>query len=116
MNALSSMSSTWITRSTNSIRHIQNLAYRWEVVWSLPLQYSQMPLPSGKFSNGARLEIQEASSVYNIFDDIALDAAVQGLWDLGGVADHDWIMDNAQTMESNYLDFGNLDWQLNGGD
>jgi hypothetical protein len=116
------MSSRWRTRSQNSLQHIQNLAQRWEVVWALPLQYTQA-LPSDNNSStsktydyGAGRGAGKASSVYKIFDDTALDAAVQGLWDLEGVADQDWILDNAQSMKNNYLDFWDSSWQLAGGE
>ncbi|KAH0039310.1 hypothetical protein KCU78_g1320, partial [Aureobasidium melanogenum] len=122
VHALSSMSSRWKTQSQNSLQHIQNLAQRWEVVWALPLQYTQALPPSNNsstfkpYDSGAGREVGKASSVYKIFDDTALDAAVQGLWDLGEVADQDWILDNAQSMEDNYHDFLNSSWQLAGGE
>lgn len=122
VHALSSMSSKWRTRSLNSLQNIQDLARRWEVVWALPLQYTQIP-PSNISSSipetlgySVELESREESSVYKIFDDTALDAAVHGLWDLGEVADQDWILDNAQSTESNYVDIWNMNWQLYGGE
>ncbi|KAK6008273.1 hypothetical protein QM012_000176 [Aureobasidium pullulans] len=113
--ALSSMSSMWKTRSQNSLQHIQNLAHRWEVVWALPLQYTQVLPPENNPSISDTLEeTEKASNVYKIFDDIALDAAVQGLWDAGGAADQDWILENAQRAEGNVIDFWDLNWQLHG--
>ncbi|KAH0401512.1 hypothetical protein KCU89_g4085, partial [Aureobasidium melanogenum] len=122
VHALSSMSSRWRTRSHNSLQHIQNLAQRWEVVWALPLQYSQALPPNNNsstsktYDSDAGHEVGKTSSVYKIFDHTALDAAAQGLWDLGGVTDQDWILDNAQSMENNYLDFWDSSWQLAGGE
>lgn len=122
VHALSSMSSKWKTRSFNSLKNIQDLARRWEVVWALPLQYTQTS-PSKissstpeMFEYSAELGSREVSSVYKIFDDTTLDAAVQGLWDLSEVADQDWILDNAESIESNYVDVWNMNWQLYGGE
>lgn len=122
VHALSSMSSKWKTRSLNSLQNIQDLARRWEVVWALPLQYTQIPPSNTSTSTpetlecSVELETQEVSNVYKIFDDSALDAAVQGLWDLGEVADQDWILDDGQSIESNYVDIWNMNWQLYGGE
>ncbi|KAH0354540.1 hypothetical protein KCU81_g1365, partial [Aureobasidium melanogenum] len=120
IHTLSSMSSRWKIRSHNSLQHIQTLAQRWEVVWALPLQYTRVPPPNknsltlGTCDFGDEPEIEKLSSVYQIFDDTVLDAAVQGLWDLGEVADQDWVLNNAQSAESDFVDFGDLNWQFLG--
>lgn len=84
LDALSEMQTRWAHRTEGAIRRIQELAYRWSVVWALPIQFSQPPVTNVDTVNSSGLE-----SVYDnmgliqnfdTLDDMATDGAMQALW------------------------------------
>jgi hypothetical protein len=118
--ALSSMSSFWANRSQRSIRHIQDLARRWEVIWALPLPYAQLETYERELSSlqmlesGSTQETNKAPIAYSFSNGTAFEETAQEFWHSVEAADHDWIFDN--TLEPSLVDFDTLDWWLGGVD
>lgn len=114
VQALSQMVLGWKKRASNSLRHIQNLAQRWEVVWALPLQYSQVvPLqPQARDSDNGPTELQ-TPNFYDIFDDAAWDIAAETLLGQEEFADWDCSLHSGLPPEDQIV-FEHLDWQLPG--
>ncbi|KAI4853369.1 hypothetical protein E4T44_00877 [Aureobasidium sp. EXF-8845] len=120
--ALSSMNSFWANRSQRSIRHIQDLARRWGVIWALPSPYAQQENSETGLSSLQMLgsestqETNIAPIAHSVSDGTALEDTAQEFWDLVEAADQDWIFDNAHNIEPSFVDFDTLDWWLGGGD
>ncbi|KAI5203911.1 hypothetical protein E4T39_03971 [Aureobasidium subglaciale] len=117
VQALSAMVPRWEKRASNSLQHIQSLARRWEVIWALPLRYSQA-IPYQPHSQGDSNGLQDmqaygAPNSYNVFDDAALDIAAETLWGSEGTEDQDWILHSASHLDGQ-ADIWDLDWQLLG--
>ncbi|KAI5195849.1 hypothetical protein E4T38_08844 [Aureobasidium subglaciale] len=117
VQALSAMVPRWEKRASSSLRHIQNLARRWEVVWALPLQYSRAMPPQSRVqedSNGLQdMQGYGALNSYNVFNDAALDVAAETLWGSEGIEDQDWILHSASNLDGQ-ANIWDLDWQLLG--
>lgn len=121
VQTLSDMTPTWERRAQDSLQHIQNLAHRWEVVWALPIQHSQVlacgarPLNTEQDFGGLGPESHAAVDVYNVFDDTALNTAAETLWGTEGTADHDWILQAAEGIPLSNEGLWDFDWQHLGG-
>ncbi|THY54543.1 hypothetical protein D6C98_04508 [Aureobasidium pullulans] len=121
VQTLSEMSPAWEKRAQDSLQHIQNLAHRWEVVWALPIQHSQVlacgarPLNTEQDFGGLGPESHAAVDVYNVFDDTALNTAAETLWGTEGTADHDWILQAAEGIPLSKEGLWDFDWQHLGG-
>ncbi|CAC9885831.1 unnamed protein product, partial [Aureobasidium pullulans] len=121
VQTLSDMTPAWEKRAQDSLEHIQNLAHRWEVVWALPIQHSQVlacgarPLNTDQAFGGLGPESHAAVDVYNVFDDTALNTAAETLWGTEGTADHDWILQAAEGIPLSNEGLWDFDWQHLGG-
>ncbi|CAD0029311.1 unnamed protein product [Aureobasidium pullulans] len=121
VQTLSDMTPAWEKRAQDSLEHIQNLAHRWEVVWALPIQHSQVlacgarPLNTDQDFGGLGPESHAAVDVYNVFDDTTLNTAAETLWGTEGTADHDWILQAAEGIPLSNEGLWDFDWQHLGG-
>ena len=121
LNALSSMNSSWAQKSTRSIRHIQDLARRWGVVWALPAQYAQPKvsepeLPSIQMTGSSSVcDADAAPSTSSFINDIALNRMAQEFWDSVGAGDQEWLIYSARDSELSFEDLALSDWWLGGG-
>lgn len=74
MNALLEMNPKWNSRVQLSVRRIQELAHKWEVVWALPLQAShplEQQLQANKEFDCNAAEIYSITTPGGVPDDIA---------------------------------------------
>lgn len=89
LEALSEMQGKWSNRAHQSIKHIRELAHRWEVIWALPIQFSEplmpvnlqnQPMPDNMAFTGGFMNAAHPQG-FNIFSDVPLDAPVVLGWD-----------------------------------
>ena len=107
LEALSEMEQVWHVRAKSSIERIQELAHRWEVVWALPIQFSQ-PLENQMPTSASSFDFVNSSGSFpqhDIFDSVAMGHSIAGLWESNTNPVDSGLLDNTTfvDLDSSYL-------------
>ncbi|KAL1301910.1 hypothetical protein AAFC00_006088 [Neodothiora populina] len=111
VDALYEMQDRWGHRARAAFRRIQELAHKWEVVWTLPIAHSgplSNPREAAKKDATPRVDPGFASHAIRVddgLDHIALHATIESFWEDPPLQHDDDLASAIQGMDASYLDW-----------